>query len=67
MHAWLCENPTGIEALTWKELQGPPVTPPRRAGFGSKLFRAGFAQASGSLKLDYKPDGLQCRLTFACL
>lgn len=53
--------------LTWKELQGPPVTPPRRAGFGSKLFRAGFAQASGSLKLDYKPDGLQCRLTFACL
>lgn len=53
--------------LTWKELQGPPVTPPRRAGFGSKLFRAGFAQGSGSLKLDYKPDGLQCRLTFACL
>lgn len=53
--------------LTWKELQGPPVTPPRRAGFGSKLFQAGFAQAGGALKLDYEPDGLQCRLTFACL
>lgn len=53
--------------LTWKELQGPPVTPPRRAGFGSKLFRAGFAQAGGALKLDYEPDGLRCRLTFACL
>lgn len=53
--------------LTWKELQGPPVTPPRRAGFGSRLFRAGFAQASGALKLDYEPDGLKCRLTFACL
>lgn len=49
--------------LTWKELQGPPVTPPRRAGFGSRLFESGFAQAGGALKLDYEPDGLQCRLT----
>ena len=23
MHAWLCENPTGIDALTWKELPTP--------------------------------------------
>jgi NADPH2:quinone reductase len=23
MHAWLCENPTGPEALTWKELPTP--------------------------------------------
>jgi NADPH:quinone reductase len=23
MHAWLCENPIGIEALTWKELPTP--------------------------------------------
>lgn len=23
MHAWLCENPTGVEALTWKELPNP--------------------------------------------
>ena len=23
MHAWLCENPVGIEALTWKELPTP--------------------------------------------
>jgi NADPH2:quinone reductase len=23
MHAWLCENPTGVEALTWKELPTP--------------------------------------------
>ncbi len=23
MHAWLCENPTGIEALQWKELPTP--------------------------------------------
>jgi len=23
MHAWLCEDPTGVEALTWKELPTP--------------------------------------------
>jgi NADPH:quinone reductase len=23
MHAWLCENPTGIDALTWKEMPTP--------------------------------------------
>ena len=23
MHAWLCENPVGVEALVWKELPTP--------------------------------------------
>ena len=23
MHAWLCENPTGVDALQWKELPTP--------------------------------------------
>ncbi len=23
MHAWLCENPTGVDALTWRELPTP--------------------------------------------
>ena len=23
MHAWLCENPTGVDAVTWKELPTP--------------------------------------------
>ena len=27
MHAWLCENPTGIDALTWKELPTPQPGP----------------------------------------
>src|SRR3990167_3325833 len=30
MHAWLCENPVGVEALTWKELP----TPEPKAGEG---------------------------------
>lgn len=27
MHAWLCENPTGIDALNWKELPTPSPGP----------------------------------------
>ncbi len=27
MHAWLCENPVGIDALTWKELPTPTPGP----------------------------------------
>ncbi len=23
MHAWLCENPVGVDALSWKELPTP--------------------------------------------
>ena len=23
MHAWLCENPVGVDALTWKEIPSP--------------------------------------------
>ena len=23
MHAWLCENPVGVDALQWKELPTP--------------------------------------------
>lgn len=32
MHAWLCENPTGVDALTWKELPTP------QAGAGEVLI-----------------------------
>ncbi|GAC1389961.1 MAG: NADPH:quinone oxidoreductase family protein [Variovorax sp.] len=27
MHAWLCENPTGVDTLTWKELPTPQPGP----------------------------------------
>jgi NADPH2:quinone reductase len=27
MHAWLCENPTGVDALVWKELPTPEPAP----------------------------------------
>jgi len=36
MHAWLCENPIGVDALTWKELP----TPEPRAGEVRVAIRA---------------------------
>ena len=40
MHAWLCTNPTGVEALAWTELPTPtpqPETPAEAQLAGSDL------------------------------
>jgi two-component sensor histidine kinase/integral membrane sensor domain MASE1 len=55
----------GIElALTWREAQGPKVTPPSRKGFGSRLLERGLAaELNGTGVVDYRPDGLVCAMT----
>lgn len=40
--------------LTWKEVGGPPVSPPTRSGFGTALLSA----TLGSARIEYAPDGL---------
>jgi two-component sensor histidine kinase len=44
--------------LTWEEANGPPVVPPQRVGFGSRLIRMGLAGA-GQVKRDYLPGGFR--------
>ncbi|OZA81088.1 MAG: hypothetical protein B7X77_01850 [Caulobacter sp. 39-67-4] len=40
---------------------GPPVTPPDRAGFGTRLIARTFGQESGGeARIDYLPQGVQC-------
>jgi PAS domain S-box-containing protein len=49
--------------LRWQESGGPPVTPPGRKGFGSRLIERGLAQElDGEGHLDYKPEGLVCQI-----
>ncbi|MFN3585400.1 PAS domain S-box protein [Phenylobacterium sp.] len=52
--------------LEWVEAGGPPVEPPsaaRRTGFGSRLLTQGLAaELSAPADLDYRPDGVACRL-----
>lgn len=49
--------------LAWTESGGPPVVPPRRQGFGSRLVERVMAQKfHGEVELDYRPEGLRYRL-----
>ena len=56
-------GPTHAQRLriTWTERGGPPVVPPSRKGFGSRLIERGLtAQVGADLVLDYRPEGLRC-------
>lgn len=48
----------------WQERDGPPVTPPRRKGFGSTVINS-LARISvyGEVALDYAPSGFAWKLT----
>ena len=49
--------------LIWSERGGPPVTPPDRQGFGSRLLTRGLAaELRGSVNLSYSPAGLECQI-----
>lgn len=50
--------------LEWRETDGPPVTPPRRRGFGSRLLTQGVrSDLNGAAELVFAPDGVVCRIT----
>ena len=49
--------------LLWREQDGPPVTTPASRGFGSRLLQQGLAAELGApAELDFRPDGLVCRM-----
>jgi two-component sensor histidine kinase len=51
--------------LRWQEKGGPPVTPPSRKGFGSRVIERGLAhELEGTVHLDYPADGVVCTINF---
>jgi two-component sensor histidine kinase len=48
--------------LDWKELDGPPVQAPKKAGFGSQLIDRAIARAGGAAELHFEPDGVRCEI-----
>jgi two-component sensor histidine kinase len=63
---WAVEQADGAPtfALTWQERGGPPVTPPTRNGFGSRLIQHYLAESfKGRVTLDYNADGVRFRLS----
>ena len=45
--------------LTWKESGGPPVEPPTRRGFGTRLIERSLArELEGQMKIEFLPEGV---------
>ena len=50
--------------LFWREVGGPPVSLPKRQGFGGKLITFSIAhEFGGKAQIVYRPAGVKCRLT----
>jgi two-component sensor histidine kinase len=56
------QAPQGLRlTLEWRETGGPPVEPPTRPGFGTRLITSGLRhQLQGEVELDFHPEGLRC-------
>ena len=49
--------------LTWQESGGPPVVPPERRGFGSRLIERSTSELDGEGQLVFDPAGLRYWIT----
>jgi two-component sensor histidine kinase len=60
MVSWTVErNGSGLMLkFKWQESEGPPVVPPARHGFGTRLLKAVFSE----VRLDYAVEGLRCEI-----
>ena len=58
------EGVRSVLHLTWHEENGPPVVPPTRSGFGSKLIQHSAEHGlGGTAELNYAPTGLRVHVT----
>jgi len=49
--------------LRWTETDGPPVKPPSRQGFGTRLLDQVIrAQLNGETRFDWRAEGLACEI-----
>jgi two-component sensor histidine kinase len=52
--------------LLWQERGGPPVVPPRRRGFGSRIIEASLSGGmDGASSISFAPQGVEWRATAA--
>lgn len=61
---WSVEDRSGNPTIRfqWRERGGPPVTPPTRKGFGSKLLEHAVAHAGDPPRFEYDPEGFTYEL-----
>jgi two-component sensor histidine kinase len=49
-------------SVIWDENNGPPVTPPEKTGFGTRLLASALAAFDGHVQTDYLAAGLHCMI-----
>jgi PAS domain S-box-containing protein len=61
---WAVVNrPDRVLRIEWRESGGPPVSPPARRGFGSRLIERALAhQLDGEVNLGFDQAGVCCRI-----
>ena len=59
--SWTHES-NGEIALNWTETGGPPVQPPTRKGFGTRIVERMIAQLKGEAHFDWRAEGLVCEI-----
>ena len=60
----LDEAPEGRAAFTWREAGGPPVSPPQKPGFGTRLLQLVLRPQGGDVSFAFDPDGFRARVEF---
>jgi two-component sensor histidine kinase len=59
--SWTAED--GRLNLVWQERGGPPVSPPARRGFGTRMIERGLAaELAGTAQIDFRANGVVCTL-----
>jgi two-component system CheB/CheR fusion protein len=54
-----------VLAIEWLERDGPPVDPPQRRSFGSRLLPQTIAnELRGQTEMAFPPTGAECRVRF---
>jgi two-component sensor histidine kinase/CheY-like chemotaxis protein len=53
-------------SIIWVESGGPPVTPPRTKGFGTKVLASMTGVNRGGAEFDWRPEGLRLTLQISC-
>ncbi|WP_031549475.1 chemotaxis protein CheB [Parvularcula oceani] len=63
LHWTVGDGPDPILEVVWREQDGPRVEAPSEEGFGTMMLREALAtQLNGQVSLDYRPEGLLCRI-----
>jgi two-component sensor histidine kinase len=49
--------------IRWSESDGPPVKPPQRQGFGTRVVDRAVQELQGKLRFEWNPEGVACEIT----